>query len=194
MLGGTCKIICNVVEPGHIAHHGVPPHIALGELDNSRSERVKRLRDTLERSGVQAEVPASIQASMWNKFVFISAVSGIGAVTRSSVGELRDLPETRMMLEQSMREIVDVGLAHEIPLPHDAVAQWMAFLDTLPAGATASMQRDITEGRPSELEAQNGAVLRLGFEKDVNTPVNAFVYYCLLPMERRARTEVKVSP
>ncbi len=57
-----------------------------------------------------------------------------------------------------MREIVDVGLAHEIPLPRDAVAQWMAFLDALPAGATASMQRDITEGRPSELEAQNGAV------------------------------------
>ena len=189
VLGGTCKIISSVVKPGHIVHHGVPPHVALGELDNSRSERVQRLRDALERSGVQAEIPASIQAAMWNKFVFISTVSGIGAVTRSSVGELRDLPETRTMLELSMREIVDVGLAHEIPLPPDAVAEWMAFLDTLPAEATASMQRDITEGRPSELEAQNGAVVRLGFEKDVDTPVNAFVYYCLLPMERRARTQ-----
>ncbi len=50
VLGGTCKIICNVVEPGQIAHHGVPPHVALGELDNSQSERVKRLCDALERS------------------------------------------------------------------------------------------------------------------------------------------------
>jgi 2-dehydropantoate 2-reductase len=49
------------------------------------------------------------------------------------------------------------------------------------------MQRDIMEGRPSELEAQNGAVVRLGQEAGVPTPVHAFIYHSLLPSELRAR-------
>ena len=187
VLGGTCKIISSIVEPGRIQHHGVRPQISLGELDNRRSERVDRLRETLESAGVDAECPDNFRAAMWNKFLFIATVSGIGAVTRSSIGELRTQPETRLMLEQSMREIADVARAHEIPITDDAVQEWMDFLDGLPPDSTASMQRDIVSGRPSELEAQSGAVLRLGMEKDVPTPVNAFVYFSLLPMERRAR-------
>jgi 2-dehydropantoate 2-reductase len=62
----------------------------------------------------------------------------------------------------------------------------MAFIDALPPDATASMQRDIVAGRPSELEAQNGAVLRLGLEMGVATPLHTFVYHALLPQEQRA--------
>ena len=49
------------------------------------------------------------------------------------------------------------------------------------------MQRDIMEGRPSELEAQNGAVVRLGREVGVPVPINEFIYHSLLPMELVAR-------
>ncbi len=52
------------------------------------------------------------------------------------------------------------------------------------------MQRDILEGRPSELEAQNGAVVRLAEEAGIDVPVNAFIYHSLLPMELRARGEL----
>jgi 2-dehydropantoate 2-reductase len=51
------------------------------------------------------------------------------------------------------------------------------------------MQRDIMDGRPSELEAQNGAVVRMGREAGVPTPVHAFIFASLLPMERRARSD-----
>jgi 2-dehydropantoate 2-reductase len=49
------------------------------------------------------------------------------------------------------------------------------------------MQRDVLEGRPSELEAQNGAVVRLGEAAGVETPLNRFIYASLLPQERKAR-------
>ena len=54
-------------------------------------------------------------------------------------------------------------------------------------GTTASMQRDIMAGRPSELEAQTGSIVRLGRDNGVPTPVNTFIYDCLLPRERIAR-------
>jgi 2-dehydropantoate 2-reductase len=63
----------------------------------------------------------------------------------------------------------------------------MAFVDTLPAEGTASLQRDIAEGRRSELDWWSGAVVRLGRKAGVATPVHAFIYDSLLPSELDAR-------
>jgi 2-dehydropantoate 2-reductase len=90
-----------------------------------------------------------------------------------------------------MREIYDVGRAHNIALPEDIIGKTMDFVDSLPKEGTASMQRDIMNGRPSELEAQNGAVVRLGGQVGVETPINTFIYNSLLPMEMRARDELQ---
>ena len=51
------------------------------------------------------------------------------------------------------------------------------------------MQRDIIDGRPSELEAQVGAVVRLGDRLGAEVPLHRMIYAALLPLERRARGE-----
>ena len=190
VLGGLCKIISSLVEPGHVRHAGMEPYVAFGELDNRPSERAERLRRTFERAGVRAEVPPDIHVAMWEKFLFIASFSGVGAVARAPVGVLRRLPETRQMLKGAMDEVVAVAQARGIALVEEAISRTMALIDGLPPGGTASMQRDIVAGRPSELEAQNGAVVRLGQEVDVATPVHTFIYHSLLPQERRAQGEV----
>ncbi len=186
VLGGLCQIISAIVKPGHIRHSGLEPYVALGELDGKPSERAERLRQALARAGVKAEVPADIQAALWRKFLFIAAFSGVGAVTRAPAGVMRSVPETRALLQQAVEEIDRVARARGVALPADAIQQTLDTIDRLPDNATASMQRDIIAGRPSELEAQNGAVVRLGRAAGVATPVNAFLYGCLLPQEGRA--------
>ncbi len=194
VLGGLCKIISAIVAPGHIRHAGIDPYIAFGELDGRKSERAERLRQAFARAtGVTAEVSDDIQAAMWEKFVFIAAISGVGAVTRAPAGVIRSLPETRQMLEQAMREILAVARARGVALSDEVIPQTMAFIDALPTNGTASMQRDIIAGRPSELDYQNGTVARLGRELGVPTPVNAFIYASLLPQELRARGKVEFS-
>ena len=69
----------------------------------------------------------------------------------------------------------------------DAVARTLAYLDRLPEDGTASMQRDILEGRPSELEYQTGAVVRLARAAGLAVPVNESLYRALLPAELKAR-------
>lgn len=188
VVGAVCKIICRVVEPGHVRHFGARPAIALGELDGRASARLERLRRALERARVAAETPPDIRVAMWEKFLFITAVSGIGAVTRSPLGVTRAIAETRAVLEEAMREVVAVAAARGVALAPQTVARTMAAVDRLPADATASMQRDLMEGRPSELESQNGAVVRLAHELGVATPIHRFLYASLLPMERQARS------
>jgi len=191
VLGGLCGLISYIVEPGHICHAGADPFLRFSELDNSRSDRTELLLDVFERApGITANIPSDIHAAMWQKFLLVTPWSGLGAITRTPIGIFRSQPGTRQMLEQIITEICAVAQARDIGLPENVVVKTMEFLDTLPSSGTASMQRDIMDGKPSELETQTGAVVRLGQEAGVETPVNNFIYNCLLPMEMRARGQL----
>ena len=141
------------------------------------------------RAGVSSEIPADIHVAIWQKFLFISAVSGIGAVTRVPMGTFRSTQGTRQLLEEALKECYSVAIAHGVNLPPDSVASTLAYIDSLPPGTMASMQRDIMDGRPSELEAQNGALVHLGGVHNIPTPVHSFIYYSLLPQENLARSQ-----
>jgi 2-dehydropantoate 2-reductase len=191
VLGGLCGLFCYVVGPGHIRHAGTEPFVKFGEMDNRPSERAKQLQQVFMRAGVTAEIPPDIQVALWMKFLFITVLSGVGAVTRAPVGIWRSLPKTRQMAEQGLNEIMAVARARGIVLPGDAMRTTMAMFDALSPQSTSSMQRDVMEGRLSELEAQIGAVVRLGQEADVATPLHEFIYHSLLPLELRARGKVQ---
>ena len=190
VLGGLCGTVSRVISPGYVLSIGETNFIKFGELDNHRSERALRLRQTFERAGVKAEVPSNIQAATWEKFIFVAPYGGMGAVTRAPAGVIRSLPETRRMLERGMREILEVASAHQVSLAEGIVEKSMRLIDSLAPDSTTSLQRDISAGKPSELEAWNGAVVRLGLEKGVPTPLHEFIYHSLLPSELRARGEV----
>lgn len=187
-LVGLCRIISSVTAPGHIYHAGMEPTIALGEPDGSvLSANGQALADALRAAGVVVETPPDIQAALWAKLVFIAAISGAGAVAGATIGEVRECPPAHQLLSQLMEEVVAVAHARGIRLGDDVIPRTLAFVDSLPARGTASMQRDIAEGKRSELEEIIGAVVRLGDQRGVRTPMMECIYASLLPQERRAR-------
>ena len=186
-VGGLCAIVSFIVAPGHIKHAGAEPLVMFGELDNRVTPRVERLRDAFRNAGVQCDVPPDIHRSMWSKFLFIVPTSGVGAVTRVPIGTWRAIPESRRIAEQMLREIAALAAARGITLDDDAVERTLERIDGMQPEATASMQRDIVDGRPSELDAQLGAVVRYGRESGVPTPVTELVYGCLLPAQSGLR-------
>ena len=191
VVGGVCGLVSFIVAPGHIRHAAAEPFVQLGELDNRPSARLDHLRQAFERAGVRIELVADIQCALWMKFLFITPWSGLGALTRAPIGVWRSLPETRRLSEQAVCEALAVAHARGVAVPPDALQKIMALLDSVPPEATASMQRDVMTGHPSELEAQIGAVVRLGEVVGVATPLHAFIYASLLPLERRARGQLQ---
>jgi 2-dehydropantoate 2-reductase len=187
VLGGLCATFSFIVAPGRIRSIGQVHTVGFAELDNRVSERAQRLRRAFEAAGVRATIPPDIHVALWQKFLFVVPFGGVGAVAGEPIGVLRSRPETRRMLLGGMREIFEVGKARGVPLPEGSVEKGMEFLDSLAPDGTSSLQRDIAEGRPSELEAWNGAVVRLGRDAGVETPVHASIYRRLRPLERRAR-------
>jgi len=187
VLGGLCQISAYKARPGLIRHVGIEPKILFAELDSLPSQRVAILRAAFERAGVLVDTPEDIWAALWRKFLFIVAISGVGAVARAPIGIIRSLPETRQMLVQAMQEVAELAERMQIKLEPDIVSKTMASIDAMAAGVVPSMQRDILEGRPSELEAQSGAVVRMGSQAGIATPLHSFIYASLLPQEMRAR-------
>ncbi len=187
---GLAKIIARLTGPAHIHHLGAMPYIALGEPDNRRSRRVERLIAILSDSGIATDIPRDIHVALWSKFLFVVSWGGVGAVTRAPIGVLRSVPQTREMIMAAMEEIYRLALSLDIGLSENIVASTMSFIDSLPPEGTASLQRDIAAGLPSELDSWNGAVVRLGRKASVATPVNSFIYRCLLPLEKRAVGEL----
>jgi 2-dehydropantoate 2-reductase len=187
-VGGVAKIISFVSAPGHIVHAGAEPALVIGELGGGVSERVEALRAAFDGArAASVSVSHDILRSLWEKFVFIAAWAGVGAVTRAPLGVVRSLPETRRLIEAGIGEIERVARARGIRLADGVMAATLGLIDSLPPDGTASMQRDIAAGRPSELDDLTGAVVRLGAEAGVATPVSAFILSALVPLERRAR-------
>jgi len=192
--GGLCQISVYRAAPGYLRHVGIEPRIVFGDLNNRPSQRLEDLRQAFEQAAVTASVPDDIHAALWRKFLFIAAVSGVGAVTRLPVGAIRSIPETRQMLEQALRETYAVARRRKIALDEGIVAATLSAIDGIAPDVIPSMQRDIQEGHPSELGSQNGAVVRMGLESGIPTPTHAFIYASLLPQELIARRDLLDTP
>jgi len=186
--GGLCRIVAEAKGPGQIDHYWAEPSLAFGELEPlANAEVLAQLRDAFVAAGVRCDIPRNIATAMWQKFLFIAPWGSLGAVTQLPVGPLREAPDSRARLVQALDEVAAIARAEGSDLGADSVSKTLAILDALPAETTSSMQRDIMAGRPSELEAQTGAVVMFGRKTGVATPVHDAIYAELRPLERNAR-------
>jgi 2-dehydropantoate 2-reductase len=193
ILGGLCRLSGSVVGPGHIRNVLPKPFVTIGELNHATSRRSEQLRQAFEHAGVQVSIAADIHAALWEKLLFVGPFGGVGAVTRAPVGVLRRQTETRSLLEGTMREVFVLARARGGHVGEEAIEQALTGIDDAPEQATASMQRDIMAGRPSELESQIGVVVRLAHPVGVEVPRHTFLYASLLPQERKARGEIEFA-
>jgi 2-dehydropantoate 2-reductase len=185
-----CGTLSFIAGAGHVRSVGGQNFIKFGELNNERTERVERLRQCFAHAKISVEVPTNIVKALWDKFLMVTSFGGVGSITRAPIGVTRAIPETRRLLEECLQEALTVAKARKVAMADTAVADTMKFYDTLPSHGTTSLQRDITEGKQSELDYWNGAIVRLGREVGVPTPTNQFIYECLLPLELRSRGKI----
>jgi len=187
IVGGLCRIFSKIESPGVISHFGADPQLIFGELNGITSERLAQLKKVFDDAGITNIWSDDILADLWKKFLMICS-GGLLAVTRTTYGEIRSLPETRSLLFDLFTEIYNVGKSAGISLPEGIVEKTLKWVDSFPPDSSSSLARDVMEGKPSEIEYQNGTVVRIGEKVSVPVPVNRFVYYSILPMEFKARS------
>lgn len=187
VIAGLCRIVSFIESPGKIKHASFEPEIIFGEIDNSQSKRIHSVKEIFDRSGIQNTIPEEIELEVWKKFLFIVTISGIGGLTRVPIGKIRESDYLFDLMQKTAREIVKVANAKKISLTLEHVKKIFETIANQPFQTTASTQRDLMDGRPSELENFNGFIVQEGARLGIPTPVNKFIYECLLPMEQKAR-------
>ena len=184
VLPGAAYIEVGVPEPGVVKQTGTEVRIAFGEADGSESERGSRILATLEQSGIPAQFDRNIQRTLWTKFLLIASMAGVTALSRQTMAQLMPRPEWRQVVVGCLREVDTVGRTAGVDLDPEVVEQTMAYFESELEQLHSSMHGDIMAGRPLELETLNGAVVRVGREVNVPTPINDVIYAMLKPYEK----------
>ena len=192
VLLGAAYIETHLKEPGVVHQTGGPCRILFGEVDGSRTPRAEAVLLALQQAEITVQISDNILKELWNKFIFICALSGMASIARASLGEVMASPETRDLLVRVMREAETVGRARGVGLDVDVVEQTVAHFDEFSDELRSSMQLDLERGNRLEVEALNGTVARFGRETGIETPVNDFIHSCLKLADDRAR--LRASP
>ena len=169
------------------------PHVRLTFGPDRRTEgrRSERIRDALAAAGIGATVTPDVERELWEKFVFTLAGLGFMALTRLPIGPTLACPETVEVVRGLFVEGVVVGRARGVPLPDDTPRRILERMHGLAAAnpeARGSMSFDLVAGKRLEIEAINGAVVRMGRELGIPTPLNTLVYGALRPYAGGAPT------
>jgi 2-dehydropantoate 2-reductase len=177
--GGVAQIAATIGAPGVIHHNSPFAKLFIGERNGNHSSRMDKLVTAFGDAGFEHEISDDITRTIWEKFVFLSALSGLTALCRKSIGPIRNDPDTRALFESAVKETAAIGRAEGVDLGEDLESSTMAFVDTLPDNMKSSMLHDLEGGRRLELPWLSGSVVRLGHSRGVDTPVHSTVYGAL---------------
>lgn len=180
VVGTAAYVASQIARPGVIRQTGPLQRMVFGEYDGRRSERTQKLLDCLLRAGIEAQISSDIRRALWEKFVFLTALSSTTATTRVRLGPILAHPRTRAFFLDLMRETVAVGRACGVALPEDYAQVQLAFADTLPREMTSSLYHDLEAGRPLEVAWLAGAVVQLGEKHGVPAPLCRAVWDILV--------------
>ena len=182
ILPGAYWTASSVESPGVVACINQAPRLSFGPEDGEMSDRVRRVSGVLHSAGIEAELSPDPSRVIWSKFVVLCSLAGITSASRTRIKEFTSYPEGRRLFAEAMREVDALGRARGVDLPTDLVESSVELIDGYPDFQN-SMHSDFEHGRPTELEALNGAVVRMARESGIATPVNAFIYAVLSPLK-----------
>ncbi len=188
VFGGVAYVYATITQPGTITEWGGPRKIVFGPLqkDEPSGALGKEILTAMTDHGIDAELTDSIALALWSKFIFITAVGGITALSRLTLGQILETPETRQLLRSAMEETLGVAIASgNAPAPgyiDDAFAR-LAKYDN---NSRSSLYADLAGERRLEIDALSGTVVRLGQRFGVATPIHSLIYAALLPHHRMA--------
>ncbi len=192
VLAGAVYIEAGMPSPGVVSQAGGVVRVVFGEPDGPERpapegegelpERGRAIADAFNASGVPAELAADIRAGLWAKFLFIATMAGVTAMARQTLAELMPRPEWREVVVGCLREVEAAGRANGVNFPPGIHDTTLAYIEDNLADLQASMHTDVLAGRPLELEALNGAVVRAGRAAGVPTPINDVIYAMLRPL------------
>lgn len=175
VLAGSTYIISHLEAPGVIRHMGQFQRIVFGEVDGTLSDRGNRFAKVCADAGIDIDFSDRVLTTMWEKFIPLTVMSGMTALTRMPIGPILSDPELLAMVDAAVAEAVAVGRAEGVPLHENAAERVQKTVRAAPYDTKSSMLVDLERGKKMELPWLSAAVAKMGADLGVPTPTHAFI-------------------
>ncbi|MEE8392804.1 MAG: ketopantoate reductase family protein [Rhodospirillales bacterium] len=180
-LGGTAHIASVIAGPGTIRHTGVLARLTFGETDNRRSPRLEAFLEACAKAGVDAEIADDMKRAVWEKFIFLTALSGTTTVARRPLGPILADPDLRRAFLSAMEETAALAREKGVDIEDGVIDRLMTFAEELPGEMKSSMLRDLEGGKRLEVEWLSGGVSLMSRDLGLASPVNDTIFAALKP-------------
>lgn len=175
-LKGTVSIKASLAAPGIVDAKSDFCRMKFGEGDGKPSARTENLAKTMSAAiGVSAVATPEIELDLWKKFVMLTSFSATSCLARAPIGRVLDDPGAHAFALDAAEEASAVGRARGVKLPADIVETTLKQVVGMPRDGKPSMLEDLEAGRRLELPWLSGAVVRLGKEAGVPTPIHTMI-------------------
>ncbi|WP_456397804.1 ketopantoate reductase family protein [Desulfurobacterium sp.] len=179
VIGATAFIGAYVKRPGVVVHEAAGL-LEIGEIITTTvTDRIRRIAEDMIETGIEVRISRDINYTLWKKLMWNVAFNPYSVVTRATVGEMLEHPETFKVLEHLMEECMEVAKTWGVKLKKETMKKYLESTPDLMAYKT-SMLLDFERGKPLEIEGITGALIRKAKKKGIDVPYNHCVYATVL--------------
>ena len=186
VIAGTTAHGATMLSPGKIRHAGKGKTI-IGELGGHESDRIRKMAAVLEDAGMETVISGNVLGLVWDKLLVNVGINALTGITKLYNGQLLDYPEIEELLEKAVSEGVAVARAKGIRLGFDDPVAHTKDLCRATAANKSSMLQDILNGRQTEIDRMNGAIVREGKALGIETPVNLALTNLITYLSRKKK-------
>lgn len=184
LLAGTTAHGALMLGPGRMRHTGFGKTV-IGEIDGKKTERVARIVEAMEKAGLETDLSENVLGLVWDKLLVNVGINAITGITKLQNGQLVEYPEINDILERAVEEAVAVAKAKGIKLSFPDPVAHTRDVCVATAANKSSMLQDILNGKRTEIDMINGAIVREGKMVNIETPVNVVLTNLIRFMERQ---------
>lgn len=169
VLQGCVYIVSMIVSPGVIKKIGTYEKLFFGSTTAAIAS-LNKLQSIFEKASIESYLVDNIEETVWEKFIFISALASATTYLNQNIGEILKSQSSRAVYVSLLNEITMIAAVKGLNLPADIILQTILKLEKTPHDATSSMHRDLMAGRKIELYSLTEFVVNEGKKYEVETP------------------------
>jgi 2-dehydropantoate 2-reductase len=181
---GLCYIETTLNEKGEIVQTSPFHRLVVGAFGEQSSERMQNIKKVFQGANFQFNISDSIKDVMWNKYLFISAFSGITTLMRSPIGPIRESEDGNELIRNVFHEITMIMSANGVLITEEMLESHLHTIETAPYEFKSSMLRDMEKNMPVEADHLQGYLLTLAGKYNLQTPLMKVIYQNLKIYER----------
>lgn len=183
VIGGSAYIIATLDEKGHVIHSSGQHDIVFGALHPSQAEICEELEAISREAKMNSRLSGQILQELWNKYMFITAFSGVTTASDLPIGKVLSYPPTAELLQKVLLEMQHLARTQGVTLSDEELGQAFTKFGNFPEEATSSMHQDRRKGLTLEVEHLQGGALRLAEQAGISLPVTQTLYGLIKPYE-----------